>query len=119
MDAGVDLEKVKSAVFAAKKEVKEETWCFLDVVIRGFQEAGACVSKRRASQAEAMAAGAILCFCQNGIPATNLALWGGSDSPAEARKAVIGKGDPEELRKVVFTVRKALKGSSGKEEKAA
>src|SRR4030065_242396 len=46
---------------------------------------------------------AILCFCQNGVPATNLALWGGFDSPAEARKAVIGKGDPEELRKVVFT----------------
>lgn len=119
LKAGADLEKVKSAVFAAKKEVKEETWGLLDTITRGFQEAGACIAKRQATEVEALAAAATLCFCQNGVPATNLAFWGGFDGPAEARKAVIGKGDPEELRKVVFTARKVLKGSGGNEEKAA
>lgn len=86
MKDGIDLEKVKSAVFTAKKEAKEETWKLLDVVVRGFQEAGACIAKRQAAEDEGIAASAMLSFCDDGVPAVNIALWSGFDGPAEARR---------------------------------
>ncbi len=110
-----DLEKVKSAVFSAKKAVKEAHWRLLDAMVQGLREAGACISKRQATESEGLAAAAIMSFCAGSIPSVNLASWGGFDDPSGGRKVLAGRFDPEELRKVFLTARK--QSGSGKGER--